>query len=172
MTEQKTPIITNDALEIIARRVNRIIDGHPRAFIADIRSVDVMDPFGRPALRGTEAQRSIKQKLTEALIASIPQKNEGVNPTETAWLEQIELARKEFSTPPYNILELDWRPVVKYYDDLISGNILDRLHVTRIQKDGFIQYMKAAGKLGGQNKVPRLSNDRQLADALQSYIYS
>lgn len=53
-----------------------------------------------------------------------------------------------------------------YYDDLISGNILHRLKITPLQNDAFIRYMKSVGKLGGQNKVPRLSNDRKIADEL------
>jgi hypothetical protein len=57
-----------------------------------------------------------------------------------------------------------------YYDDLISGNILQPLKITLIQHDGFRNYMKSIGKLGGQNKIPRLSNDRQLADALQQWV--
>lgn len=57
-----------------------------------------------------------------------------------------------------------------YYDDLISGNILDMLKISPVKKNGFIDYMKSIGKLGGQNKVPRLSNDRKLADALQPFI--
>jgi len=57
-----------------------------------------------------------------------------------------------------------------YYRDLIEGKILEPLHISPIEKDGFIQYMKSAGKLGGQNKLPRLSNDRAIADKLQPYI--
>jgi hypothetical protein len=56
-----------------------------------------------------------------------------------------------------------------YYDDLITGNILERLQITIIKKNGFIDYMKSIGKLGGQNKVPRLSNDRKIADLLQNF---
>lgn len=56
-----------------------------------------------------------------------------------------------------------------YYDDLISGNILQKLKITPIQKHGFINYMKEEGKLGGQNKVPRLSNDRKIADKLVNW---
>jgi hypothetical protein len=57
-----------------------------------------------------------------------------------------------------------------YYDDLVSGNILSPLRVTPVRKNGFIEYMKSIGKLGGQNKVPRLSNDRQIADGLKNFI--
>lgn len=57
-----------------------------------------------------------------------------------------------------------------YYNDLITGNILESLHISIIRKNGFIDYMKSIGKLGGQNKVPRLSNDRKLADELSSFV--
>ena len=56
-----------------------------------------------------------------------------------------------------------------YYEDLITGKILRPLKIFPLQKDAFRKYMKLKGKLGGQNKVPRLSNDRQIADELRSY---
>ena len=56
-----------------------------------------------------------------------------------------------------------------YYDDLIRGNILSPLVIRPLKKNAFIDYMKSIGKLGGQNKVPRLSNDRKLAEALEPY---
>lgn len=57
-----------------------------------------------------------------------------------------------------------------YYDDLIRGNILEPLKIIPVQKNGFINYMKSIGKLGGQNKVPRLSNDRLIVDQLTEWI--
>lgn len=57
-----------------------------------------------------------------------------------------------------------------YYKDLIQGKILRPLVIRPLQKESFRNYMKASGKLGGQNKVPRLSNDRKIADALSDYI--
>lgn len=56
-----------------------------------------------------------------------------------------------------------------YYDDLINGNILLPLHIRPVKKNGFIDYMKSIGKLGGQNKVPRLSNDRKIVADLEKY---
>jgi hypothetical protein len=53
-----------------------------------------------------------------------------------------------------------------YYGDLRRGNILAPLKIVSVRKNGFIDYMKSIGKLGGQNKVPRLSNDRKIADEL------
>lgn len=57
-----------------------------------------------------------------------------------------------------------------YYNDLITGNILLPLHIRPVKKNGFIDYMKSIGKLGGQNKVPRLSNDRKIAVELEKYV--
>lgn len=53
-----------------------------------------------------------------------------------------------------------------YYEDLISGKILQTLKIVSVRKDTFNDYMKTQGKLGGQNKLPRLSNDRNIAEAL------
>ncbi len=56
-----------------------------------------------------------------------------------------------------------------YYKDLIAGKILRPLVITSVQQDAFNHYMKSQGKLGGQNKVPRLGNDRKIADALSAW---
>jgi phenylacetate-coenzyme A ligase PaaK-like adenylate-forming protein len=58
-----------------------------------------------------------------------------------------------------------------YYFDLIEGKILQPLVIRPLQKDAFVDYMRAEGKLGGQNKVPRLSNDRKIADGLINLTY-
>jgi hypothetical protein len=57
-----------------------------------------------------------------------------------------------------------------YYCDLIKGNILRPLVIQSLKKDTFINFMRSEGKLGGQNKVPRLANDRKIADQLEKYI--
>lgn len=54
-----------------------------------------------------------------------------------------------------------------YYLDLIEGKILQRLKISKVPSNGFQQYMKSIGKLGGQNKLPRLSNDRKIAEVLE-----
>ncbi|WP_121965644.1 GH3 auxin-responsive promoter family protein [Myroides sp. N17-2] len=56
-----------------------------------------------------------------------------------------------------------------YYDDLIVGKVLRTLVISKVKQDGFQEYMKSIGKLGGQNKLPRLSNDRNIADRLKLY---
>ena len=56
-----------------------------------------------------------------------------------------------------------------YYFDLIDGKVLRKLKITKITANGFQKYMKSIGKLGGQNKLARLSDNRDLADKLQEY---
>ncbi|MDQ6904234.1 MAG: GH3 auxin-responsive promoter family protein, partial [Bacteroidota bacterium] len=81
----------------------------------------------------------------------------------------------EFENTPQNMKQFankvdeNLREKNIYYADLIGGNILQPLKITPVQKNGFINYMKSVGKLGGQNKVPRLSNDRTIADQLQHW---
>jgi hypothetical protein len=69
-------------------------------------------------------------------------------------------------------LDQQLRSLNVYYDDLISGNILRTLKITSLPKNAFIDYMKSIGKLGGQNKVPRLANDRKIADELRKLLTS
>lgn len=81
----------------------------------------------------------------------------------------------EFENEPYDLkrfaerIENNLRQKNIYYDDLISGNILAPLNIRPVRKNGFIDYMKSIGKLGGQNKVPRLSNDRKVAEVLERF---
>ena len=80
----------------------------------------------------------------------------------------------EFSTPPADpdrfaaALDAAMVRLNVYYQDLIEGKILRPLVLTELPRGAFRDYMKREGKLGGQNKVPRLSNDRKIADSLRS----
>ena len=81
----------------------------------------------------------------------------------------------EFSNPPADLKafskKVDNALQQKniYYFDLIEGKILQPLIIRSLKKDAFVSYMRSQGKLGGQNKVPRLSNDRKIADELSSF---
>ncbi|WP_053990701.1 GH3 auxin-responsive promoter family protein [Mangrovimonas sp. TPBH4] len=78
----------------------------------------------------------------------------------------------EFETIPEDLASLEAKidqslqQQNTYYFDLIEGKVLRPLKITAVKKNGFTEYMKSIGKLGGQNKIPRLSNDRKIADAL------
>ena len=78
----------------------------------------------------------------------------------------------EFENPPHDTenfaqkLDQSMQEQNVYYEDLLKGSVLRTLVITTVADGGFQQYMKSIGKLGGQNKVPRLSNDRKIVDKL------
>ncbi len=80
----------------------------------------------------------------------------------------------EFENEPENLedfaMRIDnaMRQQNSYYDDLIVGHVLRTLIISKVAKNGFQDYMKSIGKLGGQNKLPRLANDRKIADLLKT----
>ncbi|TRX56259.1 GH3 auxin-responsive promoter family protein [Fulvivirga sp. M361] len=82
----------------------------------------------------------------------------------------------EFAQPPNDLkafekeLDLQLRRLNVYYDDLISGSVLRCLKVVPLRRNAFVEYMKSQGKLGGQNKVPRLANDRRIAEKLLRFV--
>jgi len=82
----------------------------------------------------------------------------------------------EFGKPPEDLIvfgkKVDMILQQKniYYADLIKGKILQPLKIRLLKKNAFIDFMRMQGKLGGQNKVPRLANDRVIAQVLESYI--
>ena len=81
----------------------------------------------------------------------------------------------EFSKEPEDMslfektLDFELQEKNSYYKDLVDGAVLKQLEVIKIKKSGFNDYMSSIGKLGGQNKTPRLSNDRSIADKLILY---
>jgi len=81
----------------------------------------------------------------------------------------------EFEKEPENLqdfvmkIDASMQQQNMYYLDLIKGKILQPLKISIIEKGGFNSYMKSIGKLGGQNKVPRLANDRKIADELSKF---
>jgi hypothetical protein len=73
----------------------------------------------------------------------------------------------EWDAEPSNLSEIElyidqrMTELNVYYKDLIAGSVLRTLKITNVRKGGFADYMRSQGKLGGQNKIPRLANDRQ-----------
>ena len=113
-----------------------------------------------------EAMEKIPAQVNEFHVA--PQVNPQSGLPYHEWL-------MEFEKQPVNIsdfkrlIDTSLQKHNPYYKDLILGKVLRPLEVTIIGKDGFRNYMKSIGKLGGQNKVPRLANDRKIADKLTAF---
>jgi hypothetical protein len=93
-----------------------------------------------------------------------------VNPSEGGlpyheWLVEFDELPKDLAAFAAT-LDTGMRTKNVYYDDLIVGSILRPCVLRSLGPESFIRYMKSEGKLGGQNKVPRLTNDRKIAEAL------
>lgn len=85
------------------------------------------------------------------------------------WFVEFEKEPKDLDNF-INTLDTEMQSQNSYYYDLISGNVLQKLIIRKVSKGGFTNVMKKRGKLGGQNKIQRLSNDRSLADELTDFI--
>lgn len=110
-----------------------------------------------------EVSKKHHAQISEYTVAPFVAKEEGQSYHE--WFIEFEKQPEDMLSFAED-LDNELRNRNTYYDDLIEGNILQKLKITLIQKNGFINYMKSKGKLGGQNKLPRLSNDRAIADEL------
>jgi hypothetical protein len=150
----------------------KFVSTDPYRIVVTGRTKHFISAFGEHVI-GEEVEHSLLDaaqedsvQVTEFTVAPMIQQGEGKSYHE--WF--IEFERK-----PQNIdlfaqkLNDNLRNRNIYYDDLITGNILTPLKITPVKKNGFIDYMKSIGKLGGQNKVPRLSNDRKIADDLMKW---
>ena len=118
--------------------------------------------------------KEVEQALNEAIEGSTIQVSEfsvapKINPIEGLPYHEWFI---EFENEPENLFQLaekieaSLQKQNSYYLDLIKGKVLQPLKISTVKKNGFQDYMKSIGKLGGQNKLPRLSNDRKIADAL------
>lgn len=146
--------------------VVRFIDKNPYRILVSGRTKHFTSAFGEHviAFEVEEALKATVEKfpaqITEFHLA--PE----VNPTEGLpyheWFIEFEKEPENFEAFKSE-LDLQLRQRNTYYDDLISGNILQPLVITRLKKNAFQDYAKSEGKLGGQNKIPRLANDRKIA---------
>jgi len=150
----------------------KFVSTDPYRLVVTGRTKHFISAFGEHVI-GEEVEYSILRAaeeehvhITEFTVAPFVSKNEGKSYHE--WFIEFENRPGDINSFA-NKVEINLRKKNVYYDDLISGNILSPLKITAVRKNGFIDYMKSIGKLGGQNKVPRLSNDRKIADELAKW---
>jgi hypothetical protein len=154
----------------------RFVSTNPYRLVVSGRIKHFISAFGEHVI-GEEVEHAMLQaaaqfgaKITEFTVAPmIVQQGQGKSYHE--WMVEFEQAPDQLEAFA-DCLDQQLRDKNVYYDDLIRGNILDRLKISLVRKNGFIDYMKQIGKLGGQNKVPRLSNDRNLANGLEAFLQS
>ena len=140
-----------------------VVSGRTKHFISAFGEHVIVEEV-ESAILTAAAEEGIQ--LTEFTVAPFVSSDNGKSYHE--WF--IEFEKKPESLNRFALkMDENLRKKNVYYDDLISGNILQPLKITEVKKNGFVDYMKSIGKLGGQNKVPRLSNDRKIAEGLKSF---
>ena len=151
----------------------KFLSTYPHRIIVTGRIKHFISAFGEHVI-GEEVEKAMTltcQKFPETELIEYtvaPQ----VTPTSGLPLHEWYIA---FAQRPHDVsafkkeLNLNMQQLNSYYDDLVRGAVLDPLQVVTLKADAFIKYMKSIGKLGGQNKVPRLSNDRKIVEALHQF---
>ncbi|WP_312323301.1 GH3 auxin-responsive promoter family protein [Soonwooa sp.] len=150
--------------------VVRFIAKNPHRVLVSGRTKHFTSAFGEHviAYEVEEAMKATVEKfpcqITEFHLAPQVNPEEGLPYHE--WF--IEFAKEPNDLEKFRVeLDQQLRQRNTYYDDLISGNILQVLKIKSLKKNAFQDYAKSEGKLGGQNKIPRLANDRKIADFLE-----
>ena len=139
----------------------------PFRIIVSGRIKHYISAFGEHVI-GKEVETALKQamentniRVNEFTVAPQISPNAGLPYHE--WF--IEFENEPENMEDFSITINDYmRKQNIYYDDLIIGKVLQNLKITKVEKNGFYNYMKSIGKLGGQNKIPRLNNDRKIVD--------
>ena len=151
----------------------QFISSRPYKVIVSGRIKHFISAFGEHVIA-----KEVEEAIQEAISQTNAQVNEfTVAPQTTPGKNELPYHEwmVEFEKEPSDkekfirVLDASLQKQNSYYFDLIEGKILQTLKITSIKKNGFQEYMKSVGKLGGQNKVQRLSNDRKLADALLEF---
>ena len=148
----------------------KFVSTYPHRLVVTGRIKHFISAFGEHVI-GEEVEKAMRETIREFPETELVEFTVAPNVTPEEGLPRHEWY-VEFRQEPndlasfQNKLDLHLQKLNTYYFDLVSGNILSELKLIPLQQDAFRNYMKSIGKLGGQNKVPRLSNDRKLAEGL------
>jgi len=156
-----------DTIKFVSTNPYRIVvTGRTKHFISAFGEHVIVEEVERAMLK---AAKDYNAHIVEFTVAPKVQ-TEGELPYHEWFVEfgQMPGDLNAFSTAVNNYLKQE----NTYYNDLITGSILQPLKINVMKPQSFIEYMKSIGKLGGQNKMPRLSNDRKIADALTQFLHS
>jgi hypothetical protein len=146
----------------------------PYRIIVSGRIKHFISAFGEHVI-GEEVEYSLMKAATEHNVKILeftvaPMVNQGEGKSFHEWF--IEFEKEPDDMQDFALaVDNNMRHKNIYYEDLITGNILSPLVIRSLKRNAFIDYMRSQGKLGGQNKVPRLSNDRKIASELEKMLY-
>ncbi len=151
----------------------KFVSTNPYRLIVSGRTKHFISAFGEHVI-GEEVESALLKAaaeenihITEFTVAPMISQDGGKSYHE--WFVEFENQPADINTFAKKIDD-NLRQKNVYYEDLVGGNILQQLKISVVRKNGFIDYMKSIGKLGGQNKVARLSNDRKIAEELGKFV--
>ena len=151
----------------------KFVSKNPYKIVVTGRIKHFISAFGEHVI-GEEVERAMTKACaahgaTTVEFTVAPQVNPESGPPYHEWLVAFDVLPDDAAAFA-RTLDQAMQEQNIYYRDLIDGAILKPLKLSMLPKDAFISYMKRQGKLGGQNKVPRLSNDRKIADDLLAHL--
>ena len=146
---------------------------NPPKILVTGRYKHFISAFGEHVI-SEEVEKSISElcetkniNIREFTVAPMINSKKGL-PYHEWWIEfendNIDITSSE------KILDISMQQKNIYYRDLVKGGVLNSLKIVTVKRGGFNKYMRSIGKLGGQNKVPKLSNNRKFVDGLKSFI--
>ena len=153
----------------------RFVSLAPHRVVVTGRIKHFLSAFGEHVI-GEEVEQALREtmaqfpevEVTEFTVAPLVS-DDPATPSRHEWL--VEFAKRPHDPAAFaTALDTALRRRNTYYDDLRRGNILVPLQLTPLPAGAFQRYMKSLGRLGGQNKVPRLGNDRKVAEGLLNQI--
>lgn len=154
-----------DTVKFVSLKPYRIVvTGRVKHFISAFGEHVIGEEVEYSLLRAAEQQGL---RITEFTVAPYIESGKGKSYHE--WFIEFEQQPEHLDTLAVQVDRFLQEKNI-YYKDLIQGHILLPLRIRPVQKNGFIEYMKSQGKLGGQNKVPRLSNDRKIVSGLEKFV--
>ena len=141
-----------------------IVSGRIKHFISAFGEHVIVSEVEQ-ALKSAIEQEVDPVQIREFTVAPQINPNQGLPFHE--WYIEFDSAPKDMET---FALEIDKCMQEKniYYKDLIVGKVLRPLVIRSVVSGGFKNYMKSIGKLGGQNKIPKVSDNRKIADELDA----
>lgn len=177
-TERNYALIVSNNAGLWAYNVGdtvKFVSKCPHRLVVTGRIQHFISAFGEHVI-AEEVEHAIKEaaqvnnaKITEFTVA--PQ----INPTEGQprheWYIEFAEEPENYENFRQNLDDAMCRQNI-YYRDLVESGILEKLHIRKVRPSGFYAYMKAHGKLGGQNKPPHLANDRRIADEMEEFLNS
>jgi hypothetical protein len=155
-----------DTIKFVSKNPYRIVvSGRTKHFISAFGEHVIVEEVEHSILKAiAETEAVVMKEFTVAPLVSTD-----AGKSQHQWFIEFENEPKDMVDFAKKIDD-NLRQKNSYYDDLIGGNILQPLNIIVVPKLGFNNYMKNIGKLGGQNKVPKVSNDRTIADGLLAII--